>query len=116
MKQLLKILSGLGFLLAFGSCSASHIGGTQNPVKGHTVTLSWVASTTTGIDGYNVYRANQSGGPYTIVGSTNANALTYVDSHVASGSTYYYVATAFILSPAAESVFSGEVTAAIPTP
>lgn len=81
----------------------------------HYVTLSWGASTSSGVTGYKVYRGTSAGGPYTLVQSSTTNpALSWVDRNVTSGATYYYVVTA--ISPAGESVYSNEATAAIPNP
>jgi beta-galactosidase len=52
------------------------------------VTLSW--SAVAGATGYNVKRSTTSGGPYTTIGS-NVSALTFLDSGVNNGITYYYV-------------------------
>jgi hypothetical protein len=53
------------------------------PVQ-HSVSLSWTASTTTGVVGYNVYRARVAAGQYAQVGSPG-NGLTYTDSTVTAG-------------------------------
>jgi hypothetical protein len=81
------------------------------PVQ-HSVALSWTASTST-IVGYNVHRGTVSGGPYTKINSSLTTTLTYTDSTVQSGTTYYYVATA-VDSTGNESVDSNEVSAQIP--
>jgi beta-galactosidase len=52
------------------------------------VSLTW--STVAGAAGYDVQRATQSGGPYTLVG-TNVTGLTFLDTGVTNGTTYYYV-------------------------
>jgi hypothetical protein len=80
----------------------------------HTVSLTWTASTST-VAGYNVYRGNQSGGPYTRVNSSLRTSTNYADSTVQSGHVYYYVATA-VDSSSVESSYSGEVAAVVPTP
>lgn len=80
----------------------------------HTVSLTWLASTST-VSGYNVYRGNQSGGPYTRLNSSLRTGTNYSDSTVQSGHIYYYVATA-VDSSSVESAYSGEVTTVIPTP
>ena len=81
----------------------------------HYVTLSWVASSSSGVTGYKVYRGTAAGGPYTLIQSSTTNpALSWIDRNVTSGATYYYVVTA--ISPAGESVYSNEATAAIPSP
>lgn len=78
----------------------------------HSVSLSWNPSTSVVI-GYNIYRATQSGGPYTLVDTSLQPA--YSDNHVQSGSTYFYVVTA-VNGSSQESPFSNESKAAIPTP
>jgi len=80
----------------------------------HSVDLSWNASTTATVAGYNVYRAPQSGGPYQILNSA-LQSLAFTDSTVQSGTTYFYVVTA-VDSSGTESSFSAEASAAIPTP
>jgi uncharacterized protein YjdB len=80
----------------------------------HSVTLSWVASTST-VNGYNIYRGTNSGGPYTQVNTALEPALNYVDNTVQSGQTYYYVATS-VDGSGVESGFSNQVTATIPVP
>jgi hypothetical protein len=80
----------------------------------HAVELSWNASTSADIVGYNVYRGQVVSGPYSklnaggLVGST-----LYSDTSVASGITYYYVATA-VDSRGQESAHSNQALAAIP--
>lgn len=83
------------------------------PVQ-HSVALSWAASTSTGIVGYNVYRSGVSGGPYAQVTSMDAD-LTYTDSAVSAGQTYYYVVSA-VDSTGAESAYSNQTQAAVPSP
>jgi len=81
-------------------------------VLAHTATGSWMASTST-VSGYNVYRGTVSGGPYTKVNGLLIGALTYGDTTVLSGQTYFYVTTSVDAS-GNESVFSNEATAVIP--
>jgi fibronectin type 3 domain-containing protein len=76
------------------------------------VALTWNASTTT-VAGYNVYRGAVSGGPYAKINSSLVTVLDYSDSTVQNGATYYYVTTA-VESNGNESVYSNEVSAAIP--
>ncbi|HXY01344.1 MAG TPA: carboxypeptidase regulatory-like domain-containing protein [Candidatus Limnocylindrales bacterium] len=78
----------------------------------HSVSLSWVASTSP-VSGYNVYRGTTSGGPYTKLNSSLLTNLSYKDTAVVSGNTYYYVSTA-VDSTGTESVFSNQATAKIP--
>lgn len=83
-------------------------------VTGHTAVLSWVASTTVGVTSYNVYRSTTSGSGYVKVGSVAAPTITYTDSTVIAGKTYFYVITA-VAPGHGESGFSNQVTAIVPT-
>ncbi|MFI5088939.1 MAG: choice-of-anchor R domain-containing protein [Terriglobales bacterium] len=78
----------------------------------HSATLSWTASTSS-VVGYNVYRATQSGGPYTMINTALQAGTSYADLSVQAGSTYYYVVTA-VSSSGTESVNSSQVTAVVP--
>jgi hypothetical protein len=68
------------------------------------VALSWTASTSPGIAGYNAYRSTVTGGPYTKLNSSLIATTTYTDQMVQSGGTYYYVTTA-VNSQGLESVY-----------
>jgi hypothetical protein len=63
-------------------------------VTAHSVSLSWTASTSSNVAGYDVYRGSTAGGPYTKVNSTVVAGTTYTDTTVQLGQTYYYVLTA----------------------
>jgi fibronectin type 3 domain-containing protein len=73
-----------------------------------------VTSVSSNVAGYNVYRATTSGGPYTKLNPSAVTGVTYTDSTVQSGRTYYYVTTA-VDSSSHESAFSNQATAIIPT-
>src|SRR5262249_10119281 len=60
-------------------------------VKEHWVTLTWKASTSKGVIGYDVYRGVHSGGPYTLLNAAPVAGTTYEDATVQAGQTYYYV-------------------------
>ncbi|MFL6447525.1 MAG: hypothetical protein ACJ746_07530 [Bryobacteraceae bacterium] len=64
------------------------------PSNGHSVRLQWNASASPDILGYNVYRGNASGRPYTRNNEKVTIATAYADNDVSAGQTYYYVATA----------------------
>lgn len=81
----------------------------------HSVTLSWAASTSSNVVGYNVYRGTTSGGPYTKINSSLVSALNYTDSSVQGGTTYYYVVTA-VDNTGMESSYSNIATAVVPSP
>jgi len=59
----------------------------------HVVDLSWKASTSSDVSGYNLYRSPDAASWKKINASPIASTL-YADSTVANGSTYYYAATA----------------------
>lgn len=80
----------------------------------HSVTLNWSPSTSS-VAGYYVYRGGASGGPYSRVNFNQAGVTAFTDANVSGGSTYYYVVTA-VDSSGAESGYSNEVSAQIPTP
>jgi len=60
-----------------------------------------------------LFRGTVSGGAYAKINSALVALLSYTDSTVQSGTTYYYVITA-VDSGGNESVFSKQVTVAIP--
>jgi hypothetical protein len=80
----------------------------------HSVSLSWVASTSP-VAGYSVYRGTAPGGPYTKLNSSLATGTSYVDTTVLAGQTYYYVVTAVDASNNS-SVYSNEAQAVVPSP
>ena len=84
----------------------------SNTVTSHDVSLRWDPSISSGVLGYNVYRASGSGGPYTRLNSSIVAATNYTDTAVQSGQTYYYVVTAS--SGDLESAYSNEIAAVIP--
>jgi fibronectin type 3 domain-containing protein len=81
-------------------------------VVAHSATASWTASTSV-VSGYNVYRGTVSGGPYTKLNGSLITGLTFADSTVQSGKTYFFVTTS-VDGSGSESVFSNEATAVIP--
>jgi Cep192 domain 4 len=102
--------SGLSAPLSM-SLSGTGQAASSNP---HSVALSWGASTST-VAGYYVFRGSTSGGPYSQVNSSVVTSLGYTDSSVTAGTTYYYVVTS-VDSTGMQSVYSNQVSAAIPTP
>jgi hypothetical protein len=97
-----------------GSMTFQSLTGTGAIPNTHSVDLSWNASTSEDVIGYNVYRSNTSGGPYQKINSVLDASTAYTDSSVTGGNTYYYVATAVDTSNQ-ESVYSNEAQAVIPT-
>ena len=84
---------------------------TTSATTAHSVTLNWRASSSNGVTGYDVYRSTVSGGYYGLLGNTPN--LTYKDTAVQSGTTYYYVVTA-LNSSGTQSRYSNQATANIP--
>jgi hypothetical protein len=97
---------------ASGSPATVTLSGTGVAPVQHSVALAWNASTST-VAGYNVYRSTVSGGPYTKINPSLVVVLSYTDSTVQSGATYFYVTTA-VDSSGNESIYSNEVSASIP--
>ena len=87
---------------------------TTAPAIQHKVVLSWKASTSANVTGYNVCRSTILGGYYGVVGTTSG-ALSYTDATVASGTTYYYVITA-VSNQGLDSSYSNQVVASVPSP
>jgi len=123
-RQLIAV-AAIAASLGFSGCSSTSSGsnlaalGGANPaqsnlVSAHAVTLNWNASISSGVIGYNVYRRNAAGGPYTKVNSSVVTVTTYNDNTVQPGQTYFYVVTSINLSDDAQSSFSNEVMAPIP--
>jgi hypothetical protein len=80
----------------------------------HGVILNWTASSGPNVT-YNVYRGSASTGPFSQLNSTAISALTYADTSVQAGQTYYYVLTA--VSASGQSAYSSPaVQATIPNP
>jgi len=84
------------------------------PAGDHLAALSWGSVGALAI-GYNIYRGTTSGGPYGRVNTALDGNTTYTDSAVSAGQSYYYVVTA-VGSNSAESAYSNEVLASIPSP
>jgi hypothetical protein len=59
----------------------------------HVVDLSWKASTSSDVTGYNLYRSPD-GATWKKINPSLIASTLYADSTVANGSTYYYAATA----------------------
>lgn len=88
------------------------------------VTCSWVASTSAGVTGYNVYRAPQGLAPaYTVLNAAPVTATTFTDTTAVIGSMYLYAVTALtpactattpVTTPCGESAMSDPATVPIP--
>ena len=94
-----------------GSQSVSLSGG-----GAHDVVLTWTASPTTTVTGYNVYRGTASGGESSIpLNTTTINGTTFADGNVTAGTKYYYTVKA-VTSAGGLSVSSNEAPATVPSP
>jgi hypothetical protein len=80
----------------------------------HSVSLTWTASTSANIAGYNVYRSTTSGGPYTQLNASLLTTTSYTDNSVTAGQTYYYVATSVDTSND-QSAYSNQAQTTVPT-
>jgi len=101
-------------------------GSTQTvPLTGtaaHDVVLTWTASPTAGVVGYDIFRGISSGGETlyatdVATGCAPSTTCTYLDTGVASGTTYYYKVTAIASNGTTQSAPSTESNAAlVPAP
>lgn len=83
----------------------------------HDVILTWSASTTPGVMGYDAFRGTASCGENsTPLNSTPIPGTTYVDVNVTAGTTYYYVVTAIGSNGVTQSPDSNEASATVPSP
>jgi hypothetical protein len=106
----LAFLSNAGNSLATESLTGSGVATVP-----HSVTLSWAASSSAGVVGYNVYRSTVSGRSYARITSSPDGNLSYTDSTVSAGQSYFYVVTA-VDRTGAESTYSNQAQAVVPTP
>ena len=84
--------------------------GTQS--SQHSVELSWNASPSN-VVGYYVYRSTQSGTYSSPLNTSPETSLTFTDTTVESGTTYFYVVTS-VDDHSQQSSFSNEASAVIP--
>jgi hypothetical protein len=100
---------------ASNSPGSATVTGTGIAAPVYSVSLSWNASSSPNISGYNVYRRTGSSGSFVKI-NTALDALTsYNDVSVSDGQTYYYETTA-VNSSGEESSPSTSVQAVIPAP
>jgi hypothetical protein len=81
---------------AQSSTTTETLTGTGTPASTHSVSLSWNASSSTNVSGYNVYRAvyTNSCGSFSKINSLLNTSTLYTDSAVTDGTSYCYAATA----------------------
>jgi hypothetical protein len=112
-------------LLGTTTCNVAVIQRVANAVSGgvclatgggsHAVDLSWNASVSPSIAGYNVYRTTTAGSGYVKINSALVSGTSYTDTTIVGGQTYFYVTTA-VDSSNNESDFSNVVQATVPLP
>jgi hypothetical protein len=93
--------------------AAENLTGTGVALPQHSVGLSWDPATA--VVGYNIYRGSQAAGPYSKINPVLDSSTTFTDSSVQSGQNYYYVTTS-VDSTGAQSSYSNEIQAVIPSP
>jgi hypothetical protein len=98
---------------ASGSPQSASLSGTGS----HDVILSWTASPSSGVTGYNIYRGTTSGGESpTPLNSMPINGATYTDENVSAGADYYYLVTSVTANGDTQSAASEETAVAVPSP
>ena len=115
--QVSGIASGTISVVSNASNSPANeaLSGTGVAPAQHSVDLSWNASGSPDVVGYYVYRGARSGGPYEKLTPAAESSLSYSDTAVESGQTYYYVITAEDTG-GVESAFSNEAKVLVPNP
>ena len=106
--------ANLSFIASNSSTASETATGSGATIQ-HKVELSWNASTSSSIAGYNVYRSTSATGSYSRINALLNPSMSYSDSTVQSGQTYYYATTA-VDSSGVESTYSNKVQVAIPFP
>jgi len=78
------------------STTVETLTGTGTPPPPHTVNLSWNASTSSDVSGYNIYRAvfTATCGSYAKINPALITSTLYSDSSVVDGTSYCYASTA----------------------
>jgi P pilus assembly chaperone PapD len=86
---------------------------TEENAEQHYVGLTWDASKSAGITGYNVYRGGAEKGPFSRLNALLIGGFNFKDDSVSGGATYYYVTTA-VNSEGEESQYSNWAKAIVP--
>ncbi|MEP6933759.1 MAG: fibronectin type III domain-containing protein [Nitrospirota bacterium] len=74
--------------------------------------MTWSANRESDLAGYKIYRATSSGGYGAAIATLQGNVTTYTASGLQSGTTYFFVITAYDLS-GNESLYSNEISKSI---
>jgi titin len=81
------------------------------------VALTWTASPTAGILGYNIYRGTTSGGESTTpINANPVSGTAFTDDVVTAGAEYFYVVTSESSDGVTQSAASPEASAVVPSP
>jgi hypothetical protein len=99
---------------ASNSPTSEVLAGVGTAAAAHSVDLSWNENSPD-VVGYNIYRGVKLGGPYGKLNLALDATTAYTDNSVTAGQTYYYVTTA-VDGNGAESSYSNQVQATIPSP
>lgn len=128
--NIVDVTLGVSMALGLSPCSAS-INGTggcnivmvQRVVLAalpngtcHPTVVSWVASTSSNVAGYNVYRGTSVSGQYTKLNSALITTTSYSDTTSQPGQTYFYVVTAVDTSGNESAYSTPAVQTSVPTP
>lgn len=100
------------------STTIESLTGSGTPAPTHSVNLSWNASSSSGISGYNVYRAvfsKSTCGSFSKINPVVDTTTLYTDSNVVDGTSYCYATTAVNTSNQ-ESAYSNIANVQIPAP
>lgn len=83
-----------------------------NAQQAHGIRLSWTASVTPNVDGYNIYRGTTAGQTTAKINPALVTALTFDDTNGTGNVVYFYAVTA--VKGNLESLKSGEASASFP--
>jgi fibronectin type 3 domain-containing protein len=82
----------------------------------HPTVLTWTASTSPNVAGYNIYRSTTLTGTYTKLNTSLIVGLTFTDGSSQPGQTYFYAGTAVDTNGNESALSSPAVQASVPTP
>ena len=103
--------TGTASVVSNATNSPSNISLSGNGTSG--IPLSWDASISSGVVGYNLYRATTTGGPYVRLNASVIPGTSFTDRTAQAAHTYFYVATA-VDADGIESIFSNELKVILP--
>ncbi len=104
---------------AQSSTTTEALSGSGTAAPTHTVNLSWNASSSSGISGYNIYRAvytSSACGSFSKINSAVDTTTLYTDGSVVDGTSYCYAATAVNTSSQESSYSNIASNVQIPAP